>query len=43
MSAVLQLATSLKPWLKVLFTDLLWEKNTICWLKKYEDKNRAEM
>jgi len=24
-----------KPWLKVLLTDLLWEKNIICWLKKY--------
>jgi hypothetical protein len=24
-----------KSWLKVLFTDLLWEKNTICWLIKY--------
>jgi hypothetical protein len=24
-----------KPWLKVLFGDLLWEKNTVHWLKKY--------
>lgn len=22
-------------WLKVLLTDLIWEKNIICWLKKY--------
>ena len=25
-----------KPWLKVLLTDLLWEKNTVRWLKKYD-------
>jgi len=24
-----------KPWLEVLLVDLLWEKNTIRWLKKY--------
>jgi hypothetical protein len=24
-----------KPWLKVLFADLLWEKNIFRWLKKY--------
>ena len=24
-----------KSWLKVLLTDLLWEENTIRWLKKY--------
>jgi len=22
-----------KPWLKVLLADLLWEKNTVRWLK----------
>jgi hypothetical protein len=31
-----------KPWLKVLFSDLLWEKRTVRWLKKYgfRDKRR---
>jgi hypothetical protein len=24
-----------KLWLKELFADLLWEKNTVRWLKKY--------
>ena len=26
-----------KPWLKVLLADLLWEKNTVILLKKYDE------
>ena len=25
-----------KPWLKVLLADLLWEKNSVRWLNKYD-------
>jgi hypothetical protein len=27
-----------KPWLKVLFANLLWEKNTAEWLADFADK-----
>jgi hypothetical protein len=27
-----------KPWLKILFADLLWEKNTVEWLANLTDK-----